>query len=160
MCRCSYMQEILIILFSVKYAPFELELWLDIQCIILNSFKFIVIVYTVYMYIFKGNSYLIWTSILLGKKYIILWKLIEIGLARVHEFKWQISCLDMFLTVNVQMLHKCDNHLSIMHVYPIITDHIRFDCASLMHDIGTISLQYFQASLERGVCELAHSFFY
>ena len=37
-------------------------------------------------------------------------KLCETGLARLHEFKWQTSCLNMFSRVNVQVLHKCDNY--------------------------------------------------
>ena len=36
-----------------------------------------------------------------GQKYITLFKLCETG---VLEFKWQRSCLDMFLTENVQIL--------------------------------------------------------
>ena len=73
LCRCSYMQEILIRFIFWEIYPFWTWTLVRISYIILwISFKFIVKVYTVYMYIFKGNSYLIFflserTWISLGK---------------------------------------------------------------------------------------------
>ena len=78
LCRCSYMQEILIKFIFWEIYPFLTWTLVRISYIILwISFKFIVKVYTVYMYIFKGNSYLIfffvWENMdLIGQKYIIL----------------------------------------------------------------------------------------
>ena len=54
---------------------------------------------------------------------------------------------DIFLTVNIQMWHKCD------YVYLINTN-----CPSLMHGNAICYVQHSQAMLESGDCELAHSF--
>ena len=110
LCRCAYLWKFWLIFFSGNYAPFELKNLAKIEYTTetvchLNS--------SVYICIYIGNSALIifWENMALnGQKYITLFKSYETGLTRVHEFKWQRNCLDMFLTVKVQILHKCDNY--------------------------------------------------
>ena len=46
----------------------------------------------------------------------------------------------------------------IIGLLPIFDYDFLSDCPSLMHGIGIHYVQHFQAMLERGVCELAHSF--
>ena len=69
---------------------------------------------------------------------------------------------DIYLTLNIQMLHKCDNYKSIICIWLIIIFDYDFlsDCSSVMHDIIICYVQHSQAMLEHGVCELAHSFFH
>ena len=53
--------------------------------------------------------------------------------------------------------------LLINYVYPIISDirlYFLSDCPSQIYDVAIRYVQYCQAMLERGICELAHSFFH
>ena len=61
-----------------------------------------------------------------------------------------------------QWISKCYTNLTIINriigLLPIFDYDFLSDCPSLMHGIGIHYVQHFQAMLERGVCELAHSF--
>ena len=69
---------------------------------------------------------------------------------------------DIFLTVNIQMLHKCDNYYSIMYIWllPIFDYDFLSDSSSLMRGFDIRYVQHSQAMLESGVCEFDDSFFH
>ena len=65
----------------------------------------------------------------------------------------------MFLTVNIQMWQLLMNYVYV--IIRIIDYDFLSDCHfTIMHGIGIHYVQYCQAMLEHGVCELAHSFFH
>ena len=124
------------------------------------NFVVMKIIYCVHVYIYRKflfDCFLRTQIDLNGQIYIVLCKLCKTAIARVHEFEWHISCLDMFLTVNVQMLQNVTiiNRLLLILSYDFLSD-----CPSLMHDLGIRYVQHFQIMTERGVCELAHPFFH
>ena len=107
----------------------------------------------------------------LGQKYmyIVLCNLCETSLASAHEFKWQRSCLYMFLTVNVQLnvtqmlqlLFK--SKITCIWLLSIFNHDFLSDCPKIMHCIGFHYVQHLSSNVGASkVCELApwYSFFH
>ena len=106
------------------------------------------------MCIFTGNSDLIFserTWILMDENILLCASCVKrfSTCIHVHGFIWQRSCFDMFLTVNVRMLHKYDNYQIIMCITNIDYDFLS-DCPLLMHSVGIHYVQRFHQCLILG----------
>ena len=87
-------------------------------------------------------------------------------LNRISRNFVEMKDLDMhFFTWNADLIFLTSNLYPFWTLAKIIlcnSDETGFlsDCPSLMHGIAIRCIQHSQAMLERGVCELAHSFFH
>ena len=132
MCRCAYPQEILIQFFSRSYSLFELR----------NLTKMKDTTDTVC----QRNS-----SETAEQNFVKLCS--YEGRYEGHSFLqemliWSFLRGNSFWTLDKIILYNLDETGFLSH------------CPSLMLGIAISCIQHFQAMLERGVCELAHSFFH
>ena len=112
--------------------------------------------YTVYICTFAGNSYLLflWENLNLnGQKYCVY------SFVQIVWNQFDVNDKDIFDSEHPNVTQMWQ--LLIDYVYLIITNidyDVLSDCPSLIQGIGIHYVQHFQAMLDCGVCELAHSF--
>ena len=163
MCRCAYLQEILIVFFFLGVMPLlNLEIWPKLN-ILLKQFVNatplkvpnrkswnVVIVYIHWKYWF---DFFLRELSELWPKHTISCNLYETSLAYSHIFiEWRRSCWGRYLW---QWTSKCYTNVTIINQL-CVSDYYQ----SQMHGIAILYVQHCHAMLKRGVCELAHFFFH
>ena len=124
MCRFAYSQEILIHLFFLGVMPLlNLEIRPKLNILLKQFFSTTPL---------KLLSRILWNFVV--DKYILsAWAYSQIKLICLLNDR-EVLQVDIFLTVNIQMLHKCDNYESVMciRLLPIFDYDFLSDCQSLV----------------------------